>query len=251
MFKKIGSLAITLLSGALLVYSATRSVDFISATLPSDRQILAWCGIAALDGGLLAWMAAYSRHARGGWQRAISLIMVCVDVCGAVAMFTADTLYNTGAAGMTAALSATQITSAVLVLSAVIAANIIATIAYHLSDVDSLKQAAEEEAFAKVEDATLKQIASNADALAAQLAPLLAADWQRQTEARYMAQLGATKPPAVEASATALVAPKADWKRLLNPFGATDNATVGATVNHNGNHNGNHNSDDFTSAAPK
>ncbi len=201
MFKKIGILLVTILGGALLVYSATRSLDFIELTLPEDRKILAYFGLAALDGGLVAWLLSYLYGSRGSWQRAISILMVCVDVTGAIAMFTLDTLYNTGKAGMTKAMTPEEMTSAVLALSAIIAVNIIATIAHHITEPDKLREQAEEEAFAKVEDATLKQIAKNADTLAAQLAPIMAADWQRQTEARYMSYVGTGKRPVIDVTA--------------------------------------------------
>lgn len=201
MFKKIGMLLVTILGGALLVYSATRSLDFIELTLPDDRKILAYFGLAALDGGLIAWLLSYLYGSRGGWQRAISILMVCVDVVGAIAMFTLDTLYNTGKAGMTKAMTPDEMTNAVLALSGIIALNIIATVAHHITDPDKLREQAEEEAFAKVEDATLKQIARNADSLAAQLAPTMAADWQRQTEARYLSYVGTGKLPPIDATA--------------------------------------------------
>lgn len=201
MFKKIGLLIVTILGGALLVYSATRSLDFISLTLSADRQILAYFGLAALDGGLVAWALSYLYGSRGSWQRAISILMLIVDVIGAIAMFTLDTLYNTGKNGMTSAMSPEAITNAVLALSGIIALNIIATIAHHITDPDKLREQAEEEAFAKVEDATLKQISRNADTLAAQLAPIMAADWQAQTQARYMSYVGAGKLPAIDATA--------------------------------------------------
>jgi hypothetical protein len=188
-------LLVTILGGALLVYSATRSLDFISLTLPADRQILAYFGLAALDGGLIAWVLSYLYGSRGSWQRAISMLMVIVDVVGAIAMFTLDTLYNTGRNGMTKAMTPEAITNAVLALSGIIALNIIATIAHHVTDPDKLREQAEEEAFAKVEDATLKQISKNADSLAAQLAPIMAADWQAQTQARYMSHVGTGRIP--------------------------------------------------------
>jgi hypothetical protein len=200
MFKKIGMLLVTILGGALLVYSATRSLDFISLTLPADRQVLAYFGLAALDGGLVAWLLSYLYGSRGGWQRAISILMVCVDTVGAVAMFTMDTLYNTGKAGMTQAMTSDEIMTAVLGLSGIIALNIIATIAHHITDTDKLREQAEEEAFAKVEDATLKQISKNADALAAQVAPVMAADWQAQTQAKYLSYVGTGKLPVLDAT---------------------------------------------------
>jgi hypothetical protein len=194
MFKKIGSITIITLATILLGYSATRSLDFIQLTLPPDRAILAYFGLAALDGGLIAWLLSYLYGSRG-WQRAISLLMVLVDLVGAVAMFTLDTLYNTGKAGMTTALTADQLQTAVLMLSAVIGLNIAAAVAHHMTNPDQLREQAEEEAFDKVETATLKQISKNADQLAAQLAPTLAADWMQNTRARYMSYVGTGKIP--------------------------------------------------------
>lgn len=194
MFKKLGILTVLALGVVLLGYSATRSLDFIRLTLPPDRAILAYFGLAALDGGLIAWLLSYLYGSRG-WQRVISFVMIIADLAGAVGMFTLDTLYNTGKAGMTTALTADELESAVLVLSGVIAMNIAAAVAHHMVDPDQLKAQAEEDAFDKVEAATLKQISKNADQLAAQLAPTLAADWMEHTRARYMAVVGTGRIP--------------------------------------------------------
>ncbi|HEY3311205.1 MAG TPA: hypothetical protein VGK00_06145 [Anaerolineales bacterium] len=212
MFKKIGALITTILGLVLLVYSAARSLDFITLTLPADRQILAYFGLAALDGGLLAWLLAYLYGSRGGWQRAISILMVIVDTIGAVIMFTLDTLFNTGKAGMTAAMSQDTLQTAVLALSGIIALNIVSVIAHHLTDPDKLREQAEEEAFAKVEDATLRQISENANQLAAEVAPMLAVDWMQNSRARYLANLGTGRIPVIDVKAQDLPAraPKKD-----------------------------------------
>lgn len=229
MFKKIGSLIVTLLGIVLLVYSATRSLDFISLTLPADRQILAYFGLAALDGGLIAWILAYLYGSRGGWQRGVSVLMILVDLVGAVAMFTMDTLYNTGKSGMTAAMSADQLQTAVLALSGIIALNIAATIAHHLTDPAQLREQAEEEAFSKVEDATLKQISQNANQLAAQLAPALAADWMQNTQARYVANLGTGRIPTIDANARDLPAVGVDKNKNPVLFGEWEKPTIKPT----------------------
>lgn len=191
MIKKIGALMVTVLGLLLLVYSATRSLDFIRMTLPADKTVIAWFGLAALDGGLICWILSYLHGSKGGWQRAISLLMILVDLVGSVAMFTADTLYNMGANGITTALTADEMQNAALALSGIIALNIASTVAHHLTDPDKLRAAAEEEAFSQVEDATLKQITKNAESLAAELAPTLAADWMQNTRAKYTAHLTA------------------------------------------------------------
>ena len=217
MLKKIGILLVTILGGALLVYSATRSLDFIELTLPADRKVLAYFGLAALDGGLVAWLLSYLNGSRGAWQRAISILMVIVDTLGAIAMFTFDTLYNTGKAGMTNAMTPEQMTNAVLALSGIIALNIIATIAHHITDPEKLREQAEEEAFAKVEDAALKQISKNADSLAAQLAPVMAADWQAQTQAKYLSYVGTGKLPVLDVtSQTVSSVPVTETKKPLD-----------------------------------
>lgn len=178
----------TALAVLLLIYSATRSLDFISLTLPPNRQILAWFGLAALDGGLIAWTLAYL-HGAKGWQRPIAFGMVIVDLLGAIGMFTLDTLYNSGANGMTVTLTQEEIFYSVLALSGVIGLNIAATVATHLMSPEALKQQAEEEADDKIETATLEKITQNADTLAAEVAPIVAADWVSKKRVQHMAKV--------------------------------------------------------------
>ncbi len=184
MKKRIGSILVTALGLLLLIYSATRSLDFISLTLPADKQILAFFGLAALDGGLIFWLLNFQNGARG-WQRPIALLMVFIDFVGCVAMFTMDTFYNTGQAGLTAALSAGEIKIAIIALSAVIALNVGAVVMHHIMDPDSLRQMAEEEARDKIEDLALKEVSANAGKLAAELAPQIGMAWMDQERANY------------------------------------------------------------------
>ena len=191
MFKKLGQISATILAGLLLIYSATRSLDFISLTLPADKQILAWFGLAALDGGLIAWTLAYL-HGSKGWQRPIAFGMVVIDLLGVIAMFTLDTLYNAGTNDMTGRLTENQIFWSVVGLSGVIGLNIAATVASHLMSPEALRAQAEEEADDKIETATLQQITKNADTLAAEVAPIVAADWVSKKRVQHMANIGNT-----------------------------------------------------------
>lgn len=191
MFKKLGQISATVLAALLLVYSATRSLDFISLTLPADKQILAWFGLAALDGGLIAWTLGYLYGSKG-WQRPIAFGMVVIDLLGVIAMFTLDTLYNAGQNGMTGSLTENQIFWSVVGLSAVIGLNIAATVASHLMSPEALRAQAEEEADDKIETATLAQITKQADTLAAEVAPMVAADWVNKKRVQHMANIGST-----------------------------------------------------------
>lgn len=184
MKRKLGSILVTALGFLLLIYSAARSLDFISLTLPADKAILAFFGLAALDGGLVFWLLNFLYGSRG-WQRTIALIMVVIDFVGAVVMFTMDTLYTTGKAGITVQMSEGEIQTAVIGLSIVIAANVGATVMHHIMDPENLRQMAEEEARDKIEDLALKEINQNAGQLAAELAPQMMKAWMDQERASY------------------------------------------------------------------
>lgn len=190
MNKSLGNLLVTGLGIALLVYSAARSLDFISVTLPPDKQVLAWFGLAALDGGLVFWLLNYMFGAKGGGQRAIALIMVVVDFLGAVAMFTLDTLYRSGEAGLTVAMSPGEIRTAVLGLSMVIAVNVGAVVFHHIADPAVQKNMAQEAANDEIEQQAIEAIQESAPLLAAQLAPKLANDWLEKTRAKYINMIG-------------------------------------------------------------
>lgn len=188
MFRKIGTVAVIGLSGLLLVYSASRSLNFISMTLPPERQVLAFFGLAALDVGLVVWLIAflYGSH---GWQRPLAAFMVAIDMIGAIAMFSADTWYEAGRSGLIKTMTPDEISGVVIVLCGIIAANIIGAVVHVVVDPEQLKSMAEEEAFDKIEDATIKKISEQADALAAELAPKIAIDWSTRTRARYSSKL--------------------------------------------------------------
>ena len=140
-------------------------MDFISATLPPDRQILAIFGLAALDGGLVLWLVFFISGAKGAMQRGIALLMVVIDFLGCVAIFTLDTLLRTGQAGMTGQLTPAAIQTAVLALSLVIALNIAAVVGTHLTDQETRRgHMVQEEARDTVEDLAIKQSPKTASA---------------------------------------------------------------------------------------
>jgi hypothetical protein len=196
MFKKMGSVAVIMLSGLLLVYSASRSLNFISMTLPPERQILAWFGLAALDIGLVVWLIAFLFGSHG-WQRPLAALMVGVDLIGAIAMFSADTWYEAGRSGLINTMSPGEVQMVVIVLCGIIACNIAAAVVHVILDPEQLKAMAEEDAQDRIEEATLKKISEQAEALAAELAPKIAADWTTRTRAKYSSKMNTRTPAPV------------------------------------------------------
>ena len=204
MKKAIATLLTSALSLALLIYSASRGLDFIQSTLPPDKQILAFFALAATEGGILFWLAFFLYAARGGWQRAISLVLLVVDFTGAVALFTFDTLLRSSESGMIETLEAGEIRTMILALSGIIAANIAGGILIHVFDVDNQKSMATEEARDKIESAALKRLSEDAESVAAELAPQLAGDWMSDLRA----QLSRQSRRATEALPAQIIEPK-------------------------------------------
>lgn len=187
--KAIAVALLTILGGALLIYSGSRTVHLIELTLPDDQKALAYFGLAAFDGGLVLWTLYALWGARGAWQRGISAIMIAVSLVGVVIAFGADTFVGAGQRGLVAELDPGTISGIMLAVVAVIAVNIAAVTACHYTDPDALRQAAEESARDKILAAELRQIAENADALAADLAPVRAASWRQSMQAEHLADL--------------------------------------------------------------
>lgn len=194
---KIGLLLVNLLGLALLVYTGSRTADFIGLTLPANQQALAFVGLAAFDGGLVGWAVFYLRGARGPWQRAIALLMIVASLAGVILAFAGDTLFRAAQRGTLAAADPAMTLTVIYGMAAVIALNIAALIGVHVADPAARRQAAEQDAQDQIADATTTQIAERTAALAAELAPQRAQAWLDDMRARHGAPalLPAPKPP--------------------------------------------------------
>lgn len=185
MKKSLATILTSVLGLALLAYSASRSVDFVMATLPPGQQVLAFFALAALDIGLVLWLLYFLHGATGGFQRAIGLIMVIIDLVGAIAVFTTDTLLRSGQSGMIATMVPATIQIAILGLSLVIGLNVSAIVFCHLFDPAARRAMAEQESIDAIESQALKLIGESTANLAAELAPGLANNFLQDTKSRY------------------------------------------------------------------
>ncbi|HNB42138.1 MAG TPA: hypothetical protein PLG52_11605 [Anaerolineales bacterium] len=173
------------ISGALLIYAATRSLDFITATLPPDQQIIGYLGLAATSGGLLAWLMVFMYKAEGIGQKITAGIMTALDMLGEFGLFTMDTLYQSGKSGMTAQLTPDEIRLVVLSLSGLIALNIFATIIFHLLDSENMRRMRESFVRDQLEQNALKEIEKRGEEIALTLAPALAKQWADEFERKF------------------------------------------------------------------
>ena len=66
----------------LLVYAASRTLDFVQSTLAADKQILGYLYLLATGIGAVIWLYVYLTYAEGSKQRGIAFIMGIADLIG-------------------------------------------------------------------------------------------------------------------------------------------------------------------------
>lgn len=184
-WNRIANVLFYVVSGSLLIYAASRSIDFITATLPPDQQIIGYLGLAATSGGMIAWLLLFLYTAEGIGQRVTAGIMTVLCMVGEFGLFTMDTLYQTGESGMIEQLTPESIRGVILALSGLIAANILATVVFHLLEPENMKRMRESSVRDQLEAKTLKEIETRGDELAQKLAPQIAKQWVDQFENRF------------------------------------------------------------------
>lgn len=184
-WKGMATVLFYVISGALLIYAATRSLDFITATLPNNQQIIGYLGLAATGGGMIAWLMVFMYKAEGLGQKITAGIMTALDMLGEFGLFTMDTLYQSGKSGMMAQLTADEIRLVVLALSALIAINIFATIFFHLAESENMRRMREGFVRDHLEQNALKEIEKRGEEIARDLAPALAKQWAEDFEKRF------------------------------------------------------------------
>lgn len=189
MGKKLGSILVLIVGAGLMLYSMARTFHLLSATLPAGQEILAAVALLGFDLGLVAWLIVFLKGAEGGLQRSIAALMIVIDLIAVVAGFLGDTLLVSGQSGLLAALDASSRQTIVLVTAMAIAANIAAVVFYHMASPENLRRMAEESARDKIQNQSLQAISQQANLLAEQLAPIIAADWVRQMQAEFTAPL--------------------------------------------------------------
>lgn len=184
-WKGISTILFYVITGALLIYAASRSLDFIVSTLPPSQHLIGFLALAATSGGMVAWLLIFLYKAEGIGQKIIAALMVGMDLLGEFALFTMDTLYQSGRSGMTEALLPEEIRTVILGMSALIALNIIAAVAFHLVDSENMRNMRESFVRDRLESEALKLIDKRGEELARKMAPGLAEAWARDFEARF------------------------------------------------------------------
>jgi hypothetical protein len=185
LYKGIAVVLFYVIAAALLAYAASRSLDFITKTLPPEQQAIGYLALAATSGGAIAWLMVFLYAAKGTGQKVTAALMVGIDLAGEFALFTFDTLLTSGQNGITATLPPEDVQMVIVGLSALIAANILATFAYHITEPENARDMREAAVREDLENKALKLIEKRGEEIAQDLAPKLAEQWAKDFENRF------------------------------------------------------------------
>lgn len=206
MKKKLAKFSVLGVGLLLVVYGAVRSYDFISLTVPPDRQWWALAGLAASELGMLAWLVAFLwDEGSSSAQNAIAIGMMVIDFLGSIALSSADMFLVSADRGLILELAPETVNMILIGLAALVAINVGAGLAHLASDPGAARARAQREAFAQIEDEALVKIRENANVLAAELGKAIADDWKARTRVEYRNRIASSGrsekelPPATNA----------------------------------------------------
>lgn len=174
------SVLLWIVTMSLIIYTATRSYDLISQTMPEGQQIAGFFALAALDGGLLAWLFWTTRSSAPGAQRTIGTLMIVVDIAGIAAAVLGDTLMN-----FEPSTKAGIGTMAVWIVGFIIVANIAGTIAAEVTNPDQQMRDAARAVTHELNRQKAEHLTTNAPEIAARVASVEAQHWANQMVAAF------------------------------------------------------------------
>jgi type II secretory pathway pseudopilin PulG len=120
--------------------------------------------------------------------------MIFVSLAGVIIAFMGDTLYQSAQRGALTDLPSGVVLTVIIGLGAVISINIAAFIGIQITDPNTRKEQAAQEAQDEIEEAAIAQIRASSKMLATELAPRLGQAWVDEMRARYGAALPELTP---------------------------------------------------------
>src|SRR5258706_15593332 len=220
LLKFVAVVAFFVIGGGLLLYAASRSLDFVQSTLPTKDQVLGYFALLATSGGMIGWLLVFLYRADGILQRGTALIMTLIDFLGEAALFTMDTLYLSGENGMVGQMTKDEIRTVILGMSGLIALNIFATLMFELGKMEVLKEIADGAARDLVLFKALSQIEKDSERVADEMMPEIVNQWRGNFRSAY----GSADRVGIGQYQTKEQGPieKPSGKTLLWPFGNKD-----------------------------
>lgn len=169
----------------LIGWSASRGLDFIQSTLPEGQKANAYFGLAGTEVGMIVWLLVFIYAARSIGQYVVAGLMTLIDLSGAIALFSFDTLMRASQNGMITSLSPDEVRTVIIGLNILIGANIVASVFYHLADNETQKRISESVMQGLLELKVMKAIEKQGQAIVDSQAPLIAEQYLDEFKGRF------------------------------------------------------------------
>jgi hypothetical protein len=185
LLKHITAVLFFVLAVMLIGWSASRGLDFIQTTLPEGQKTNAYFGLAGTEIGMIVWLLVFMYAARSIGQYVIAGLMTLIDLAGAIALFSFDTLMRAGENGMIATLSPDEVRTVIIGLNLLIASNVIATVGYHLAESETQKRIGESVMQGLLEMKVMRAIEKQGQAIVDAQAPQIADQYLEEFKGRF------------------------------------------------------------------
>lgn len=171
LLKTIGAILFYIFILAVAGWTASLTLAEVRVILPND-PITPYFALALFDGGALTWLLVFLGHAKGLPQRAISIMLLVLDLAGVVVLSAGRLLMGGQAmADIPQALGATMVYA---VIGATII-NLIAIYAFHIADPETMQQIELQTLDDTIQAEAISQARANIESEVQQLAAVLAA----------------------------------------------------------------------------
>ena len=207
----IGAIVLGGLMIALMIYTATRTIDFIQMTFPKSMAYVAYLALAAFDGGIIGWTIFATWSAEGALQRGLAYLMIFVDTLGVVLTTVADTTTVSAQNGLTK-LDPNMVTVGMWGSIAIIVLNVVAIIVTHLVSPQHMRKFELENVHDSIHQLTMQHIKDRAIEIAPRIAEEHADHWVRTTIQEVVGSLPASSqtrqiaaPKVIDANKSKLV----------------------------------------------
>jgi len=179
---------------AVFGWTASLTLQEMRAVLPND-PITPYFALALFDGGAFAWLTAWLGHARGLYQRSISVIMLVLDIAGIILLASGRLLGG----GQSMVDTPTTLEAAVIygVIIATLA-NLIAIYAFHTTDPDTMEEIETSILEDTLRDEAMKQANASIEGQARELGAILAARATGQLKYRLRLPMAANETAQME-----------------------------------------------------
>jgi hypothetical protein len=141
-----GDLIVLVLDAVLLIYTAWRSYDFLTTTVPTGFEILGLVGLWGLDIGAVAWSLVWIFGSSSKYQDWTSMTFFIIDLVGVILTSITDSMmYGAKGGAMTGVLSGV----ATVAIPLVVVSNVVAGFIYHMTSPETKARREERKADAE------------------------------------------------------------------------------------------------------